>query len=117
MSIFQRLKLIDLYKKVPHDLTEGTYGGAICIIVIYIYFIVSISCAVIMIMLFISSLSEYLSSVPASQMLIDDSPSETKLRVEYHILFNKVPCSLIYMDYQDVLGFSVVFYYKNLLPL
>ncbi len=30
MSIFGKLKLIDLYKKVPHDLTEGTYGGAIC---------------------------------------------------------------------------------------
>ena len=29
MSLFGKLKLIDLYKKVPHDLTEGTYGGAI----------------------------------------------------------------------------------------
>lgn len=30
MSFLGKLKQIDLYKKIPRDLTEGTYGGAIC---------------------------------------------------------------------------------------
>jgi len=35
MNFLGKLKLIDLYKKVPHDLTEGTYGGAICIFLVF----------------------------------------------------------------------------------
>ena len=61
-----------------------------------------------MVLLFISSISEYLSSTTISQMLIDDSPSEMKLKVMFSIEFTKVPCSLIYTDNQDLLGFSAV---------
>ena len=76
--------------------------------------IVSISCTVIMMMLFISSLSEYLSTTPMSQMLIDDSSSEVKLQVVFDIQFLRVPCSLIYVDSQDILGFSAVFiFFEN----
>ncbi len=59
-----------------------------------------------MVLLFISSLSEYLTSTTSSQMLIDDSPSEMKLRVIFTIDFTKVPCELIYTDNQDLLGFT-----------
>lgn len=74
----------------------------------HLHHIVSISCTVIMVMLFISSLSEYLSSSTVSQMLIDDSPSEMMLKVIFNVEFTKVPCSLIYTDNQDLLGFSAV---------
>ncbi len=70
--------------------------------------VVSISCTVVMVLLFISSLSEYLSSTTTSQMLIDDSPSEMKLKVIFSIEFTKVPCGFIYTDNQDLLGFSAV---------
>ena len=59
-----------------------------------------------MILLFISSLSEYLSTSSMSQMLIDDSPSETKLKVSFTIDFTRVPCEFIYTDNQDALGFT-----------
>jgi len=59
-----------------------------------------------MILLFISSLSEYLTTSTASQMLIDDSPSELKLNVIFTIDFTKVPCEMIYTDNQDLLGFN-----------
>jgi len=74
----------------------------------FLRLVVSISCTVIMVLLFISSFSEYLSSVTTSQMLIDDSPSEMKLKIAFNIDFTKVPCSLITIDNQDLLGFAAV---------
>ena len=59
-----------------------------------------------MIVLFISSLNEYLSTSTVSQMLIDDSPSEEQLKISFIIEFPYVPCELIYMDIQDIIGFS-----------
>lgn len=59
-----------------------------------------------MVALFVSSLSEYLSTSTTSQMLIDDSSSEAKLRVTAAIEFPNVPCDFIFMDTQDYIGFS-----------
>eukprot|EP00826_Nyctotherus_ovalis_P057282 TRINITY_DN7825_c0_g1_i8.p1 TRINITY_DN7825_c0_g1~~TRINITY_DN7825_c0_g1_i8.p1 ORF type:complete len:286 (-),score=88.41 TRINITY_DN7825_c0_g1_i8:47-904(-) len=68
--------------------------------------VVSISCTVIMVALFISSLSEYLTTSTMSQMLIDDSSSEAKLKIIFSIEFPSVPCDLIYMDSRDLIGFA-----------
>ena len=66
-------------------------------------------------MLFISSIGEYMSSIPASNMLIDDSPSETKVKLSFDIEFTKVPCNLLHVDNQDVLGFNAVSYLQEIL--
>lgn len=59
-----------------------------------------------MVVLFLSSLSEYLTTSTMSQMLIDDSYAEAKININFAIEFTKVPCDLIFMDAQDYIGFS-----------
>jgi len=67
-----------------------------------------------MVVLFISSLSEYLTTSTMSQMLIDDSSSEAMLNIIFSIEFPKVPCDLIYMDSRDLIGFTAEDLQKNI---
>ena len=73
-SALNRLRSLDVYRKIPKDYTESTLSGAAsnyyfsfrCI-----NFIVSIISGIIMVILFVSELNSYMEIDTTSEMFID----------------------------------------------
>jgi len=85
---------MDVYRKVPSDLTEPTLSGAI----------VSIVAAVIMTILFLSELFAYLAVSTKSEMFIDVNRGGEKIQVNLEMTLHKMPCYIVSLDAQDIMG-------------
>jgi hypothetical protein len=98
------LRGMDLYRKVPRDLSEPTYSGAA----------VSIITVIGALYLFVSEMMVYTERKWESEMFIDDSKTEEKLQINIDILFSALPCELLSFDAQDVMGSHEVDAHGNL---
>lgn len=92
--IFARLKSIDFFKKLPSDLTEATLTGAW----------ISIAAAVIMVLLFAAELMSFLSVSSTTQLVVDRSPQNELLKVNFNISFPALSCEFATVDVSDTLG-------------
>jgi hypothetical protein len=61
--------------------------------------------------LIISSISEYLTTYPVAEILIDDAEGSSEMRISFKIEFPKVPCALTTVDSNDILGNYQVYSY------
>lgn len=98
------LKRLDLYRKVPRDLTEPTLSGAVvscCTIALAVY-------------LFTTELSVFMQQHWESEMFIDESKTEEKIQINMDIKFPEMPCELLSFDAQDVMGSHEVDAHGNL---
>lgn len=93
-TLKSRLKQFDVYRKLPADLTEPTFSGAL----------VSIISTFIMVVLFISEFSEYMEVRTVSEMYVDIAKGESKLHINIDISFLRLPCDILSLDTQDIMG-------------
>lgn len=97
-----RFKKLDLYRDIPKDLTEPTLVGAI----------VSVVCTLIMVYLFLSEFMSYLTPMQTSEMFVDSPPLADihggELQINMNITMPNVPCAILSVDAQDIMGTHVV---------
>lgn len=89
-----KLKSLDMYRKLPSELTEPTLSGAV----------VSLVSTAIMIILLISEFSGYLSVEEHSEMFVDTAQGSNKIRVNLDIDFPRLPCDVFALTLQDIAG-------------
>lgn len=88
------VKRLDLYRKVPRDLSEPTLSGAV----------VSCGTVAFALYLFTTEFLLFLERRWESEMFIDDSRTEEKLQINLNITLPSLPCELLSFDAQDVMG-------------
>lgn len=94
MSLIDRFKSLDVYRKLPSDFVQPTYSGAL----------LSIISSVIMILLFINEFASYREVKTSSQMYIDVNRGGDKLTINVDVELVNLPCSILSIDLQDVMG-------------
>eukprot|EP00744_Colponema_vietnamica_P005440 GILI01007973.1.p1 GENE.GILI01007973.1~~GILI01007973.1.p1 ORF type:complete len:356 (+),score=101.40 GILI01007973.1:82-1068(+) len=92
--MLNKLKALDVYRKVPSDLTEPTISGAA----------VSVLSGTFIVILFFSELFAYLSVQTQSEMFIDVNRGGEKLRINIDVTLHRLPCSIVGLDAQDIMG-------------
>ncbi|GIL67187.1 hypothetical protein Vafri_20620 [Volvox africanus] len=92
--LFSKLKAIDFFKKIPSDLTEATLTGAW----------LSLLAAVIMVFLFAAELTSFLSTTTSTQLVVDRSPQNELLKLNFNISFPALSCEFATVDVSDSLG-------------
>jgi hypothetical protein len=91
MDVFMKL---DIFRKLPRDLTEPTFCGAL----------VSIVCSVVLVLLGISEVKTYMSNETSSTMFIQTSHKLDTIRVNLDIDMPFMPCDVIGVDVEDSIG-------------
>lgn len=91
-------KSIDLFKRLPKDLTEGTYSGAI----------LSILGLMIMISLVMFEISAYFDDKITSVLEIEQIDPSSKMYINMDIDFPSCPCDVLSLDIQDEMGSHLV---------
>ncbi|PNH02264.1 Protein disulfide isomerase-like 5-4, partial [Tetrabaena socialis] len=94
VRLFSKLKAIDFFKKIPSDLTEATLAGAW----------ISIAAAILMTFLFAAELAAFLSTTTSTQLLVDRSPQNELLKLNFNISFPALSCEFATVDVSDMLG-------------
>lgn len=89
-----KIKSVDFYRKIPRDLTEASLSGAG----------LSILAAFFMIFLFGMELNSYLTVTTTTSVIVDKSPDEDFLRIDFNISFPALSCEFASVDMNDVLG-------------
>ncbi|XP_039733986.1 endoplasmic reticulum-Golgi intermediate compartment protein 1 isoform X3 [Pteropus medius] len=86
----------DIYRKVPKDLTQPTYTGAI----------ISICCCVFILFLFLSELTGFLTTEVVNELYVDDPDKDSggKIDVSLNISLPNLHCELVGLDIQDEMG-------------
>ncbi|CDW90970.1 UNKNOWN [Stylonychia lemnae] len=85
---------LDIFKRVPKDLTEPTFLTTVCF--------------VILVLLSLSEVTRYLNVETKSDMLVDISHQDQKLNINVDIVFERLPCEVVSLDVQDVMGTHLV---------
>lgn len=88
MSSFLKL---DIFRKLPKDLTEPTFCGAV----------VSVICAIALVLLTISEMANYIQPVTSSTIAIQPSHNSDRFHINIDIELPKMPCDVIGLDLQD----------------
>lgn len=95
MMIAHHLRRLDLFRKVPTDLTQTTLSGAIF----------SICCVLFMTVLFLSELTDYLTPVVINELFVDQaSSSQNKIDVRLNVSLPRLECEYAGLDIQDESG-------------
>lgn len=55
-----------------------------------------------------NELNSYMSIKTSSEMLVDTSRSSDKLKINIDITLHKMPCSILGLDVQDIMGTSTL---------
>lgn len=84
----------DIFRKMPRDLTEPTFCGAL----------VSIICTFILITLSIYEIQNFITIGSKAELIIDTSHRNDYVPVNIDITFPKMPCDILSLDIQDILG-------------
>ncbi|XP_074987441.1 endoplasmic reticulum-Golgi intermediate compartment protein 1 isoform X2 [Caretta caretta] len=86
----------DIYRKVPKDLTQPTYTGAI----------ISVCCCLFILFLFLSELTGFIATEIVNELYVDDPDKESggKIEVNLNISLPNLHCELVGLDIQDEMG-------------
>lgn len=93
MVSFGKLRALDMYRRVPVDLTEPTAPGAI----------MSVLCAVFMAWLFVSEVLLFMTPQEHYEMVVQQDQGD-RLQLNFNITFPKLPCFVFSMDVVDIMG-------------
>uniref|UniRef100_A0A2K6BWI9 Endoplasmic reticulum-Golgi intermediate compartment protein n=1 Tax=Macaca nemestrina TaxID=9545 RepID=A0A2K6BWI9_MACNE len=90
------LRRFDIYRKVPKDLTQPTYTGAI----------ISICCCLFILFLFLSELTGFITTEVVNELYVDDPDKDSggKIDVSLNISLPNLHCELVGLDIQDEMG-------------
>ena len=84
---------MDFYRRVPKELTEATMSGSA----------LSISCLVLMVMLFVSELRGYLRVETRSEVVLDDV-TDGLFQISFNMTLPRLSCEWVRVDVHDSLG-------------
>ncbi|XP_049730287.1 endoplasmic reticulum-Golgi intermediate compartment protein 1 isoform X2 [Elephas maximus indicus] len=86
----------DIYRKVPKDLTQPTYTGAI----------ISVCCCLFILFLFLSELTGFITTEVVNELYVDDPDKDSggKIDVTLNISLPNLHCELVGLDIQDEMG-------------
>mmetsp|Transcript_44964 Transcript_44964/g.51983 ORF Transcript_44964/g.51983 Transcript_44964/m.51983 type:complete len:330 (-) Transcript_44964:154-1143(-) len=93
-----RIKAFDAHRKLPSDLSESTTLGAA----------IGIVAMIVMGFLFIYEIKEFMKTEEYSDMYIDVNRGGGKLVVNIDISLPRMPCDIVSLDQQDVMGTHTV---------
>jgi len=85
---------VDFYQRVPRDLTEATTLGAA----------MSLSCIMIMAVLFFSETIAFFRSSIETSISVDDTFDSPQIRLNFDLSFYALPCEYLSVDLLDSLG-------------
>ena len=85
---------IDIFRKLPRDLTEPTCFGAL----------VSFVCTVFLAILTVSEVKAYMSESLSTETVVQTSHALDEIRVNIDIELPKIPCDVIGLDINDTSG-------------
>ncbi|CAJ0609245.1 unnamed protein product [Cylicocyclus nassatus] len=88
------IRKLDIYRKVPKDLTQPTTAGAV----------ISIVCVVFIAFMIFNDILEYMSVEIRSELYVDDPGREGKIDVEVDVSFPYLKCEFLGVDIQDENG-------------
>lgn len=89
------VKRLDIYRKVPKDLTQPTVSGAV----------ISICCVVFMTILFVSELIDFLTPEIINELFVDQASSGSdKIDVRLNVSLPLLDCKYAGLDIQDDSG-------------
>lgn len=98
------MRRLDIYRKVPKDLTQPTVTGAI----------ISICCCLFMAYLFAAELFRFISPEIVSELFVDNpGNSDDKIPVQLNITLPRLSCDYVGLDIQDELGRHDVGFIEN----
>ncbi|XP_055783845.1 endoplasmic reticulum-Golgi intermediate compartment protein 1-like [Salvelinus fontinalis] len=83
------VRRLDIYRKVPKDLTQPTYTGAV----------VSIICCIFMLFLFLSELKGFIATEIVNELYVDDPDKNSggKIDVSLNISLPNLHCDCEYI--------------------
>ncbi|XP_031754679.1 endoplasmic reticulum-Golgi intermediate compartment protein 1 isoform X1 [Xenopus tropicalis] len=86
----------DIYRKVPKDLTQPTYTGAI----------ISICCCLFITFLFLSELTGFIANEIVNELYVDDPDKNSggKIEVTLNVSLPNLACEVVGLDIQDEMG-------------
>uniref|UniRef100_A0A803STZ1 Endoplasmic reticulum-Golgi intermediate compartment protein n=1 Tax=Anolis carolinensis TaxID=28377 RepID=A0A803STZ1_ANOCA len=86
----------DIYRKVPKDLTQPTFTGAI----------ISVCCCFFILFLLLSELTGFIATEVVNELYVEDPDKDSsgKIEVTLNISLPNLHCELIGLDIQDEMG-------------
>ena len=87
-------KKFDIFRKMPKDLTEPTFCGAL----------VSIMCIFLLVGLTVYEVQAYLNIESQAELVIDLTHRDDLVNVNIDVVFPNIPCDIIALSQQDILG-------------
>lgn len=88
------IKRLDIYRKVPKDLTQPTLTGAA----------ISVGCVIFIVCLLVSELASFLTLDIVSELYVDDPQGGDKVPVYIKAYLPNMECQYLGMDIQDSMG-------------
>jgi len=79
---------------MPRDLTEPTFCGAL----------VSVVCTFVLFALTVYEVQNYINAESHAELIIDTSHRDDFIDVNVDVVFPKLPCDILSLDVQDILG-------------
>ena len=98
------LESLHLYRKIPRDLTDATRVGGL----------ISIVCAALMAYLFVTNISEYMSTSTTTDVALDET-GQVQMRVFFNVTMERLPCQFASVDVSDVMGTTLTNVSKDIL--
>ena len=68
----------------------------------------SFACTIVLVMLCMTEIGHYMSVQTKSDMLVDISHHDDRLNINIDLEFPKIPCDVLSLDVQDVMGTHTV---------
>lgn len=98
------VRRLDVYRKIPKDLTQPTLTGGI----------VSICCCLFLLFLFLSEFIAFINLDVTSELFVDHPGSEKeRILVRINISLPRLPCDVVGLDIQDDMGRHEVGFVEN----
>ena len=111
----QSLLKLDIFRKLPKDLSEPTFCGALCKLTFFCETLsVSIVCTIVMVVLGTSEIRNYFQHQTSSSLFISTSHSSDTFHANLDITFPYIPCDIIGLSLRDSLNNHVSDYYGEL---
>ncbi|CAL6346607.1 unnamed protein product [Bathycoccus prasinos] len=96
MGILTKAKGMDFYRKIPRDMTQGTYLGTI----------LSILATSLIVFLLIAETRAYLKTTFETKVVVDRSVDGELLRINFNVSFPALSCEFASVDVGDALGLT-----------
>ena len=98
MGILTKAKGMDFYRKIPRDMTQGTYLGSI----------LSIVATALIVFLLIAETRAYVKTTFDTKVVVDRSVDGELMRINFNVSFPALSCEFASVDVGRCVGIDAV---------